>query len=76
MIINHKRLLNVVNVILAEHTVAIQALKNSHKHILNILHTKQNKSIVIESFHRKIDIVVQKIEKSLPYTIFSTQKLK
>jgi hypothetical protein len=55
------------NVILAEHTVASHTssditgefcdfTKNHTNIFLKILHTKQNKSTVIETFHRKIDI--------------------
>jgi hypothetical protein len=32
---------------------------NKFTHILKIVHMKQNKSTVIECFHRKIDIVAQ-----------------
>jgi hypothetical protein len=37
--------------------------KNLHQHIPKILHTKQNKSTAIETFHRKKDIFAQQSEK-------------
>jgi hypothetical protein len=56
------------NVTLAEHTVAIHTSSDITSEFfvftkitfcIKFLHTKQNKSTVIETFHRKIDIVVQ-----------------
>jgi hypothetical protein len=44
------------NVILAEHIVASHTSSDITG---EVLHTKQNKSTVIETFHRKIDFVVQ-----------------
>jgi hypothetical protein len=74
------KLFFIYNVILAEHTVASHTSSDITSEccgFTNFIQTySKHKSIVIETFHRKIGILVDQIEKRLHYTIFSTQKLK